>query len=66
MSMNIFNPEENPDPQPGNIWGRKFTLISLVIVLLFAAMVYFRWLHLGKPSLREAPPTEQPNNPTTE
>lgn len=45
----------------GNIWGWKFSMISLVIILTFMALAYFRWVQLGKPSLRETPvEVEQP------
>ncbi|MFZ2897594.1 MAG: hypothetical protein WA004_03165 [Saprospiraceae bacterium] len=54
---------DDPPSASGNIWGWKFSMISLVIILLFAALAYFRWVQVGKPSMREAPPTEQSTTP---
>jgi hypothetical protein len=51
----IFKQEPAPEG-PGNIWGPKFTLISLGIILFFLALAYFRWIQLGKPSLQNPPP----------
>jgi hypothetical protein len=57
---------DDPPSANGNIWGWKFSMISLVIILLFAALAYFRWVQVGKPSMREAPPIEQPTTPPTQ
>ena len=54
------SPFEDPDARPsGNIWGWKFSYISLAILIFFAALVFFRWIQLGKPSLRQQPAVEQ-------
>ncbi|MBK7407752.1 MAG: hypothetical protein IPJ40_06515 [Saprospirales bacterium] len=60
--MAWFNPiQEEPDPdKSGNIWGKKFPLISLGIILFFTGLVYIRWIQLGKPSMKGIPATEEP------
>ena len=65
QNMAWFNPiQEETDPdRPGNIWGRKFSLISLGIILFFSALVYVRWVQLGKPSMKGIPATEESVQP---
>ncbi len=54
------SPFEDPDSRSsGNIWGWKFSYISLAIILFMAALMYFRWIQLGKPSLRQPPAVEE-------
>ena len=55
------SPAEDPKPRyTGNIWGWKFSFISLAIILFVAGLLFFRWIYLGKPSLRQAPAVEMP------
>ena len=64
--MRLFNLNEEPDPnQPGNIWGKKFTLISLGVILFIGALVAYRWVQLGKPSLKGIPAMQETITPDT-
>jgi len=60
MAQKLF-PFDDPDARrSGNIWGWKFSFISLAVILLMAGLLLFRWLQLGRPSLRQYPAVEQP------
>jgi hypothetical protein len=45
---------------PGNVWGWKFSLIGLAVILFFVLLAYFRWVQLGKPDLSSPPAVEAP------
>lgn len=48
MSASTPSPEQRP-PASSNIWGWKFSLISLGILLFMIALVAFRHWQLGVP-----------------
>jgi hypothetical protein len=55
----IFKPQSESSG-PGNIWGWKFSLIGLAVILFFVLLAWFRWVQLGKPDLGAPPPVEAP------
>ena len=59
-------PEDPESEYLGNIWGWKFSLIGLAVILFFLVLITFRWYQLGKPSLRGAPQTEEALEDSTE
>jgi hypothetical protein len=55
-------PDLPTDPDPdylGNVWGWKFSLIGLAVIVFFLALITLRWYQLGKPSLKGPPQTEE-------
>ncbi|MEM9886674.1 MAG: hypothetical protein AAF849_12350 [Bacteroidota bacterium] len=62
-----LNSEPTQEEYIGNIWGWKFSIFGLVIILLFCGLLAYRYLVMGIPiNEREASPFYQDTLPRME
>lgn len=50
----IASEEEEPD-YIGNIWGWKFSFISLALIIIMSSLIYLKQLYIEEPSIQEEP-----------
>jgi hypothetical protein len=47
--IKFFRTPEQDEPYPGNIWGWKFSLVGLVLILVLSMGLFYRHFVLGIP-----------------